>query len=144
MPMSPEEYDKAYAGIAIAHKICSQEILRDAFKAQAGLKAKKQWKPLAEILMEQGKVSKSHHQAIERAVKYRLQREDDKMLGQIMIVSDYAPEKVVVEALEEQKALYSKTGETKTLEELLIAQGAITADHALAAKKIRKLKMGVS
>ena len=92
-----------------------------------------------EALVDQGVLSVDQLRGLERAVLYRMGRDEDKELAKIILDSGYAPREAVEAALERQKEVYSATGKLARLGDVLL-EGRVLADPQIrAAKKILEI-----
>lgn len=96
--------------------------------------------PLADALVSRGVLTREQARGLERAVVYRLGRDEDKRVAQIIVDSGYCPESRVQEALRRQKDIYSKSGELIRLGTLLMDDGSLTDSQHIAAVKIFRIE----
>ncbi|RMG06654.1 MAG: hypothetical protein D6731_25290 [Planctomycetota bacterium] len=102
--------------------------------------ARQRGQPLGDVLVVQGFLSPEQCRGLERAVTYRLGRDEDKEVAKIIIESHYCAPERVEEALREQKQHYSRTGELVRLSTLLLRNEAITESQKIAAEKIHGIE----
>jgi hypothetical protein len=95
---------------------------------------------LSEALVEQGVLSVEQSRGLERAVTYRIGRDQDKNVAKIIIDSKYCQPEAVEAALRKQKEFYAKTGELMRLGNLLIQSSALTESQRIAAHKIHEIE----
>jgi hypothetical protein len=95
---------------------------------------------LGEALITRGVLTRDQQRGLERAVTYRLGRDEDKRIAQIIVDSGYCPEARVQEALKRQKDVYGKSGDLVRLGTLLMDDGAITDSQQVAAYKIFQIE----
>lgn len=115
--------------IGVQQRLFSREQADDVRRAAPGV-------PLADALVSRGVLSREQARGLERAVVYRLGRDEDKRVAQIIVDSGYCPENRVQEALRRQKDLYAKSGELVRLGTLLMDAGSLTDSQHIAAIKI--------
>ncbi len=130
------ERDKLLLQIGVQQRLFSQSAADDAAREADG-------RPLAQVLVERGDLGAEQARGLERAVTYRLGRDEDKRIAQIIIDSGYAPEKRVEDAMRRQKDFYAKTGELLRLATLLLEDGAISDSQQIAAYKLFKIEQAV-
>ena len=121
--------DQIFIQIGVQQKLFTREQVEETRRATAGA-------PLGEALVARGVVSREQHRGLERAVTYRLGRDEDKRIAQIIVDSGYCQETRVQEALKRQKDVYAKSGELMRLGALLLDDGTLTDSQHIAASKI--------
>lgn len=119
--------DQLFVQIGLQQRLFTREQADDARRAGG---------PLAEALVARGVLAREQARGLERAVVYRLGRDEDKRIAQIIVDSGYCPEPRVQEALRRQKDLYARSGELVRLGTLLMGDGALTDSQHIAAAKI--------
>jgi len=67
------------------------------------------------VIEERGWAPPEKLRGLERAVAYRIEREEDKSLAKMILDYGYASEAAVEEAMKKQKDRYSKSGEITRL-----------------------------
>ena len=127
--MKDPERDAVYAQIGRSQRLFSQPQIELAAKQHPDL-------PLGKALVKLGVVDTSQHEGVLRAVDYRLGREEDKRLAQVLVEHRYCDQAAVKRALEQQKTLYHERGECQRLATLLLEGESITDGQHLAARKI--------
>ncbi len=95
---------------------------------------------LSDALVEQGTLTLEQSRGLERAVTYRIGRDQDKNVAKIIIDSKYCLPDAVEAALKKQKDFYAKTGELMRLGTLLIQSSALTESQKIAAHKIYEIE----
>lgn len=125
-----DEHAKAYVQIGLQQQLFGKEDVKAA--ARAG-------QALHESLLARGVITPDQHVGLERAVAYRLGRDEDKRLAQLLLEHGYTAQAAVEAALEQQKALYSQTGELSRLADLLVRSGSLTHSQQTAATKLLRL-----
>lgn len=95
---------------------------------------------LSEVLVEQGVLTLEQSRGLERAVTYRIGRDQDKNVAKIIIDSKYCQPEAVEAALKKQKDFYAKTGELMRLGTLLTQSSALTESQRIAAHKIHEIE----
>ncbi len=95
-------------------------------------------------LVEEGVLTAAQRQGLERAVTYRLGREEDKAIAKIILDSHYCEPAQVDQALARQKDLYQRTGELIRLSVLLVEGRVLSESQGLAAHKIHRIERGSS
>lgn len=91
------------------------------------------------LLLELGYISRDQLRGLERAVDYRIGRDEDKTLAKVIVDSGYADAPTVEDALRQQKELYGKTGELARIGDLLMNGGSLSETQHLAARKINDI-----
>jgi hypothetical protein len=119
--------------IGVQQRLFSREQVEDTRRASPGA-------PLGEALVSRGVISREQARGLERAVQYRLGRDEDKRVAQIIVDSGYCPENRVQEALRRQKDIYAKSGELIRLGTLLTDDGSLTDSQHIAAFKIFRIE----
>lgn len=92
------------------------------------------------ILHEQGLIDREQLRGLERAVTYRIGRDEDKAIAKIIIESNYCPGPQVEAALERQKEFYARTGELMRLGVLLVEGRTLSESQRIAAYKIHEIE----
>ncbi|HBP22780.1 MAG TPA: hypothetical protein DEA08_33995 [Planctomycetes bacterium] len=87
-------------------------------------------------LVRQGVLAQQQLKGLERAVAYRLGRDEDKEIAKVIIDSSYCSAESVEEALRKQKEFYGKTGELLRLGVLLVRSRELSESQRIAAHKI--------
>jgi hypothetical protein len=95
---------------------------------------------LSDVLIEQGTLNSEQARGLERAVTYRIGRDQDKNVAKIIIDSKYCDPAAVEVALKKQKEFYAKTGELMRLGTLLVQTFALTESQRIAAHKIHEIE----
>ncbi len=126
--------DQLFVQIGLQQKLFSQGQLDDARRSAAPGRS------LGEALLDRGALSREAYRGLDRAVTYRLGRDEDKRIAQIIVDSGYCSEARVEEALRRQKDFYGKTGELLRIGSLLVEEGAMTDSQAMAAGKIYRIE----
>jgi len=134
---SPERREKIYLQIGL-----QQALFTKADVDQARPAARQSRRPLGEVLVEIGALDQEQHRGLERAVTYRLGRDEDKRIAQIMVDSGYTEQAAVEQALKRQKDFYGKTGELIRIGTLLIEGGELSDSQHTAACKIYQIERG--
>lgn len=101
--------------------------------------AAREKQPLPEYLLARGLISPDQHTGLERAVSYRLGRDEDKRVAQLVVEHGYCSESAVAKALKQQKALYARSGQLVRLGTLLVDAGSLSDSQHLAAMKLFRL-----
>jgi len=91
-----------------------------------------------------GAISREQLKGLDRAISYRIGREEDKQVGRVIVDSGYADQAAVDRAMQKQKGHYAKTGAHLPVGELLVAEGRITSAQLKAALKIHAIEKGKS
>lgn len=131
--MEPQAREQVFVQIGVQQRLFTQQQVEEARRAG---------QPLAEALVARGTLTREQARGIERAVTYRLGRDEDKRVAQIIIDSGYCHEPRVQEALKRQKEVYGKSGELVRLVTLLMDGGSITESQHIAAMKIFSIERG--
>lgn len=97
-----------------------------------------------EVLIEQGLLTREQLKGLERAITYRLGRDQDKEIAKIIVDSNYCDPARVEAALRKQKEFYGKTGELMRLGVLLVEGRDITESQRVAAYKIHDIERRAS
>lgn len=97
-----------------------------------------------EVLIQQGVLTREQLKGLERAITYRLGRDQDKEIAKIIIDSNYCDPARVEAALRKQKEFYGKTGELMRLGVLLVEGRDITESQRVAAYKIHDIERRAS
>jgi len=100
--------------------------------------------PLSVVLKQLGILNEPQRSGLERAARYRADRDADRRLGSLMVESGYAEQAAVDGAMREQKTHYSQTGEMRRLGDLLIGDRLITPAQRMAAEQLLKLQSRAS
>lgn len=119
--------------IGVQQRLFTREQADEARRASPGAS-------LADALIGRGVLSREQARGLERAVVYRLGRDEDKRIAQIIVDSGYCPENRVQEALRRQKDIYGKSGELLRLGTLLMDDGSLTDSQHIAAFKIFQIE----
>ncbi len=104
--------------------------------ARAAADARRSGDDLGALLVAQGVLSAAQRQGLERAVTYRLGRDEDKAIAKIIVESNYCDAAAVDRAMSRQKELYQRTGELIRLSALLLETRDLTESQRTAAHKI--------
>jgi len=142
MGLSITGEDAVYATIALNHKLATKKNIRAAIKEQSRRRGGGVHQSLGEVLCEMNLISPAGHTAVLRASAYKRERRRDKILGRVLVESEYLSQEAVADALREQKAQYARSGQIVKIESTLLRDNGVTAYQLYAAKKIRKLKLG--
>jgi hypothetical protein len=126
-----------YRQIGLQQKLFSVAQLEAAGRQAAGSGGS-----VGEGLVANGALSQDQHRGLERAVTYRLGRDEDKRIAKIIVESGYAQEHSVEAALKRQKEFYGQTGELIRLGTVLVEQGEISDSQGVAARKIYDIEKG--
>jgi hypothetical protein len=126
--------EQIFVQIGIQQRLFTQAQVDDARKGAPAAPT------LGEALIARGALSRDQQRGLERAVTYRLGRDEDKRIAQIIVDSGYCPEARVQEALKRQKDVYGKSGDLVRLGTLLMDDGAISDSQQLAAYKIFQIE----
>jgi hypothetical protein len=111
---------------------------RDQWK-KAEKKADERGGEVASFLVKLGFITRSQLRGLERAVTFRIGRDEDKALGKVIVDSGYADATTVDDALKEQKSIYAKSGDLARICELLVRGGVLSESQHLAARKIHDI-----
>ncbi|MBI3726223.1 hypothetical protein HY251_20030 [bacterium] len=87
-------------------------------------------------LVSMGVVTPEQLRGLDRAIAYRMGRDDDKELAKVITDSGYATDAAVEDAFRRQKEIYGQTGELVRVCSLLVDGGVLTQQQHLAAQKI--------
>ena len=87
-------------------------------------------------LVRQGVLTQQQLRGLERAVAYRIGRDEDKEIAKVIIDSSYCSAEAVEDALRKQKEFYGKTGELMRLGVLLVRNRELSESQRVAAHKI--------
>jgi hypothetical protein len=131
--VDPQAREQVFVQIGVQQRLFTQQQVDDARRAGGSL---------AETLVAKGALSREQARGIERAVTYRLGRDEDKRIAQIIVDSGYCQEPRVQEALKRQKEVYAKSGDLLRLVSLLTEGGSITESQHIAALKIFQIERG--
>lgn len=126
--------EQIFVQIGLQQRLFTKEQVDDARKSAPTAPT------LGEALIARGALTRDQQRGLERAVTYRLGRDEDKRIAQIIVDSGYCPEARVQEALRRQKDVYGKSGDLVRLGTLLMDDGAITDSQQLAAYKIFQIE----
>lgn len=132
--------EQLFVQIGLQQRLFARNQLDDARAAQAG-RGGKGTLALGEALVAVGALSPEQLRGLERAVTYRVGREEDKRIARIIVESGYCSEEAVERALTRQKDLYARTGDLLRLCTLLMDSGSITDSQHVAARKIFQIEM---
>jgi hypothetical protein len=105
--------------------------------AEAVRDAAQQGKTPGELLVERGTLSREQLRGLERAVTYRIGRDEDKEIAKIIVDSQYCKPRAVDEALRHQKKFYGQTGELIRIGAFLVKNRSLSESQRVAAYKIR-------
>ncbi len=136
--MASSIHDKLLKAIGLAQKLFSRSQY-DAAKRRLKEGAKG---GIGGALVAIGAINAEQLRGLERAIAYRLGREEDKQIAKVMVDSGYATQGAVDDALTRQKELYTKTGDLLRLGVLLVKGGAISESQRKAAIKIHGIERG--
>lgn len=125
-----ESAGRAYVQIGLQQKLFKKEQVAEAERAG---------KPVHEHLLARGVITPDQHKGLERAVAYRLGRDEDKKVAQLVVEHGYCSQAAVEKALKQQKDFYGKTGELMRLGTLLVEMGSLSDSQHLAAIKLFRL-----
>lgn len=131
--MDPAAREQVVVQIGVQQRLFTREQADEARRASPGA-------PLTDALVARGVLSRDQARGLERAAIYRLGRDEDKRVAQIIVDSGYCPENRVQEALRRQKEIYGKSGELVRLGTLLMDDGSITDSQHIAALKIFQIE----
>ena len=126
--------EQVFVQIGVQQKLFTKEQADDARRSVPAAPT------LGEALITRGVLTRDQQRGLERAVTYRLGRDEDKRIAQIIVDSGYCPEARVQEALKRQKDVYGKSGDLVRLGTLLMDDGAITDSQQVAAYKIFQIE----
>ena len=129
--MDGERRAKAFEQIGIQQQLFDREQVQRAWRI-----ADDEGLELRECLLREGALDRSQLRGLERAVTYRLGRDDDKEIAELLIESHYCEAPAVETALTRQKELYTQSGELVRLGVLLVRSRAITETQRIASDKI--------
>jgi len=130
-PGDPELRAKLLRKIGTAQKLFSKSKWKEAEQ-----EAEDSGRAIGDVLLEMKLVSKDQLRGLERAVTYRIGRDEDKKLSKVIVDSGYADEATVEAALQEQKDIYAKSGDLARICDLLVTGGTLSESQHLAARKI--------
>lgn len=125
-----EERASAYVQIGLQQNLFKKEHVKEAERAG---------QPIHELLLARKVLTPDQHKGLERAVVYRLGRDEDRRVAQLLLEHGYTNQAAIEKALEQQKEVYGKTGELMRLLALLVQAGALTPSQQTAAQKLLKL-----
>ncbi|MCO5165706.1 MAG: hypothetical protein M9894_04980 [Planctomycetes bacterium] len=125
--------EQLFVQIGVQQRLFTREQVEDVRRGAPGA-------ALAEALVARGVLAREQARGLERAVVYRLGRDEDKRIAQIIVDSGYCPEARVQEALRRQKDLYARSGDLVRLGTLLMGDGALTDSQHIAAAKIFQIE----
>lgn len=104
--------------------------------AQAKRRSRADGRTLGDQLVNDSVLGREQLRGLERAVTYRLGRDEDKEIAKIIVQSHYCPDGAVEAALKRQKEFYAQSGELIRLGALLVETANITESQRIAAHKI--------
>jgi hypothetical protein len=117
--------------IGIAQKVFSKAQWRDALAQSQRVN-----RSVGDVLVAQRVISAEQLRALDRAVSYRMGRNEDKELARVILDSSYADEAAVEAAMEQQKEIYNSSGKLARLCDLLLDRRALSESQHIAARKI--------
>lgn len=117
-------------------KIGLQQKLFSRQQVIAARRAVGQTGDVGQELVRQGILGQQQLKGLERAVAYRIGRDEDKEIAKVIIDSSYCSAEAVEDALRKQKDFYAKTGELMRLGVLLVRSRELSESQAIAARKI--------
>ncbi|MBL4848045.1 MAG: hypothetical protein JKY65_21220 [Planctomycetes bacterium] len=107
---------------------------------QARREARERGVSPGEVLHGEGLLNREQLRGLDRAVTYRIGRDQDKAIAKIIIDSNYCEAPAVEGALKRQKEFYSKTGELMRLGVLLVEGRTLSESQRIAAYKIHEIE----
>ncbi len=136
MSITHEQREKLFQQIGTQQKLFNNEEFERArhLSRQRGAL-------VGDILVEQGTLTREQSRGLERAVTYRVGRDEDKGVAKIIIDSKYCDPVSVELALKKQKDFYSRTGELMRLGNLLVTGDDLTESQRIAAHKIMDIEV---
>lgn len=134
-PGTREERASQFEQIGLQQKLFNRQQLM-----QARSQAQQRGLPPGDVLVEQGVITREQLLGLERAITYRLGRDEDKAIAKIIVDSNYAEAVSVETALRQQKDFYGKTGELMRLGVLLVESRELTESQRVAAHKIHGIE----
>jgi ASC-1-like (ASCH) protein len=128
---------KHFEKIGVQQQLFTRQQLATANRGarQAGL-------AVGDMMVQQGVLTREQLRGLERAVIYRMGRDQDKGIAKIIIDSHYCAADAVEEALRQQKEFYGKTGELLRLGVLLVKARDLSESQRVAAHKIHGIEQG--
>ncbi|MGE0712973.1 MAG: hypothetical protein AB7N76_24390 [Planctomycetota bacterium] len=130
-----EAKTKHFEKIGIQQRLFTRAQLGAALQA-----ARQQGRGVGEVLLAQRILTAEQLKGLERAVSYRLGRDEDKEIAKIIIDSNYCQAESVEEAMRKQKEFYAKTGELMRLGVLLVQARDLSESQRIAAHKIHLIE----
>ena len=130
---------KLFEQIGLQQKLFSRPDLQSALQL-----SKQRGQKVGDVLVEQGTLTREQLRGLDRAVTYRVGRDEDKEIAKIIVDSSYCDPASVEAALKRQKDFYSKTGELVRLGTLLVEGQELTESQKIAAHKIHRIEQQAS
>lgn len=138
----PADEDLLFGKIALARKFCTPEQIQECLRLQAH---ESPAPPLGEILLYKGYLTPEQHAEVLRAQKENLQsvdpasqrRKEDVLFGKLAVREGLA----TLEQVNECLRLQAQAGETRSLGEIMIARGYLTAEQVktLLSRQLKKI-----
>lgn len=132
---TPEERAEHFEKIGIQQRLFSRHQFLQASKV-----ARERRISPGEVLHEEGLIDREQLRGLERAVTYRIGRDEDKAIAKIIIDSNYCEAPRVESALQRQKEFYSRSGELMRLGVLLVEARSLSESQRIAAYKIHEIE----
>lgn len=132
--MSDDPRGEHFQQIGLQQKLFTRQELASARQANAPGKTP------GEVLLDRGVITREQLRGLQRAVTYRLGRDEDKEIAKIIVDSHYCDPARVEQALKRQKEFYGKTGELMRLGVLLVEGQDLTESQRVAAYKIHGIE----
>src|SRR5581483_4694479 len=136
-----DKHEELFTRIALDNKLLTKFQLKKALDEQER-RAKEDGKrpPIGDVLKALGFLTERQYQSVENAQRYREQRDFDKRFGRQVLRMQLLDQAKVEAALEDQKQIYSKSGNVQTLAEVLVEKKLLTAAQAEEVKRQIELR----
>ena len=135
----PSRYDEVIRSIGLAQGIISPAQGEQAWRKLIEREAKGQATNLGALLVELRVVTTTDEMALVNASRYRVHRDIDKHIGELLSEHGYCSAEAVTNAMAKQKNHYRETGETLRLTRVLGAQNIISEAQQRGAEKLYEL-----
>ena len=136
----PTERDKVVFDISVSQKLISDEQAQRAFNRLRSYERAGKNMSLSVLLEQLGLINSIQRQSLENAAQYRISRDVDKVIGQLLDKHCYLERNLIDAALAAQKNHYRETGLTIRIGDWLVQNGMLNQDQVIAIEKLFDLR----
>lgn len=136
----PTEWDKVVYDISVSQRLISEDQARMAVQQLDSLEQQGRRTTLSLLLEQSGLISPIQRQSLENAAQYRVFRDVDKDIAQLLEQHRYLERSVINEALAAQKNHYRTTGWTVRIGDWLVENEYLDPAQTRAVEKLYELK----